>query len=52
MTTWSTVPTVSNTFSDFNDTGGYVEAGYVLVDYVTGNIWTAVAAPSTTWVPT
>lgn len=72
MTTWSTVPAVStsysvkasaassfstaaavsSTFLDFNDLGGYVEAGYVLADYVTGNIWASVATPSTTWVPT
>jgi len=48
---FSSAPVVSSTFLDFNDLGGYVEAGYVLADYVTGNIWTDIAGPSTTWVP-
>jgi hypothetical protein len=53
MTTWVEVADQSNTFTALADAeNGYVMAGYVANDYITGIlIWDVVSDASTVWAP-
>ena|SRR5438876_1026612 len=46
---YSAAALTSSSFTDFNDLGGYVEAGYVIADYVIDNIWSVVPGVSGSW---